>query len=163
MHVNRFPTTCLDGSLWPPQDPSARFNEEDDPKHVLKLPSTPWTYNNGSLNPGLRSNSLRKRRSARGPISSLPPYHSDYKPPGEEDTYPVSSSEDEYEQLPGRGGKLVRQDSEGYLVQSIDREEMLRRFVEERVEEPGRYQRYIPESTTDSEDDDDTPLSAAGF
>ncbi len=62
--------------------------------------------------------------------------------------------------MPEEGRRLVRRGSEGYEVRSIDREEMLRRFIEGRVHEPGRYSVYEPEAASgpESEEDEDAPL-----
>lgn len=91
----------LDGiptSQWPPSDPNdirpLDYDHEDDNVSV-NLPDTPWTYENGSLNPSLvPSNAFRRRaagpdkrkkgkgKSSRncvsGPVSSVPPYHPDF-------------------------------------------------------------------------------------
>jgi hypothetical protein len=51
-------------------------------------------------------------------------------------------------------GKVrIRRGSEGYEVRPADREEMLRRYLQERVSESGRYQRYVPEPESGSEDE----------
>lgn len=168
-----------DEESWPPKDPNAYIYPDADPKHVFKLPNNPWTYENGSLNPDLHaSNSairatsqIRKRKNKedkQANVPSVPPYHPDYVEPGEEETHsdsppsslPNSSSEDEYDEVPEENRRLVRRGSEGYEVQSIDREEILRRFIEGRVHEPGRYHRYEPEPTSgpDSDEDEDVPL-----
>lgn len=60
--------------------------------------------------------------------------------------------DDEFGRRMGR--VRVRRGSEGYEVKSVDREEMLRRFVEGRTHEPGRYQRYVPEPSSESEVED---------
>jgi hypothetical protein len=60
----------------------------------------------------------------------------------------------------------VRRGSEGYEVQPAAREEMLRQYLENLGEEPGRYLRYIPqvedgdESNFEDEDDDNVPLAS---
>lgn len=55
----------------------------------------------------------------------------------------------------------ARRGSEGYEVQSIDREEILRRYIETRGEEAGRYKVYVPEPDTESEEDgeENVPLA----
>lgn len=83
--------------------------------------------------------------------------YSDSPPP----SLPNTSSEDEYDEEPEER-RFIRRGSEGYEVKSIDREEMLRRFIEGRVHEPGRYNVYQPEpaSGPESEEDEDVPLGA---
>jgi palmitoyltransferase len=46
----------------------------------------------------------------------------------------------------------VRIGSEGYEVRPVGREEMLRKYLEELGEEPGRYVRYMPETDSNSEE-----------
>lgn len=53
---------------------------------------------------------------------------------------------------------MVRRGSEGYEVLPVDREEILRRYIESRGEEDGRYRRYVPEPPSESESEDE-PLS----
>ncbi|KAI0931576.1 hypothetical protein AcW1_001057 [Taiwanofungus camphoratus] len=168
---------------WPPQDPTEVYTlPEPDPNHVFTLPSTPWTYENDSLNPNLapsnthmHSASRRHRAkhtiAAQGPFSSLPPYHPDYHEAQADDTYSISSSSsttsaavDETgrneDEKPGPMGRVrVRRGSEGYEVKTIDREEMLQRFIEGRTHEPGRYQRYLPEPPSEDESDEEMPLA----
>ena len=96
---------------------------------------------------------------AKGPISSVPPYHPDYEPPLEGDgladllvysSASDTSPSDEYTEsvIPGAG--RVRRGSEGYELPSIDREEMLRRYMEGQVGEVGRYNVYVPEPSPES-------------
>ena len=126
--------------------------------------SSPWTYENGSLNPDLQpSNSQSRRRnisqtSSPG-ASSLPPYHPYYKEdqgaynPGNDE------SQDEQESAP-RGRLHVRIGSEGYEIRPEEREEMLRRYLTELGEKPGRYLRYIPQpESEESISEDDVPLT----
>ncbi|KAI0078856.1 zf-DHHC-domain-containing protein [Panus rudis PR-1116 ss-1] len=165
---------------WPPRDPSTYMYPDEPLDHELKLPESPWTYENGSLNPDLRptssgakasSTTARKRKgnvSHRG-VSNVPPYHPDYKPPEEVDgdDYSVdsASSGNEYTEeeipVPLTSRRLVRRGSEGYEVHAIDREQMLKQYVESQVSEPGRYHIYVPEppSASDTEDDD-APLAS---
>jgi hypothetical protein len=83
--------------------------------------------------------------------SPLPPYHPDYSEMNaSEDS--DSTSEDSDDVAP-----FVRGGSEGYEVQPVDREDMLRRYLKEIGEEPGRYHRYIPSPDFDS--DEDLPLA----
>ncbi|KAK7695073.1 hypothetical protein QCA50_002263 [Cerrena zonata] len=144
--------------------------QKDDDDHKLELPSSPWTYENGSLNPHLETSTTRQRRNkpkpqARGPISNVPPYHPDYVPPSQGsdgDIYPVDdSSEDEYDEETHKQARLlVRRGSEGLEVRPVDREQMLKQWIETTVEEPERYNRYVPEPSSDTEsEDEDIPLA----
>ncbi|TCD71190.1 Palmitoyltransferase [Steccherinum ochraceum] len=81
---------------WPPKDPERRMMAEEDPNFTFKLPDSPWTYANGSLNPALRVGASsatssaqvasseaathRRRRGVRMPVgaANVPPYHPDY-------------------------------------------------------------------------------------
>jgi palmitoyltransferase len=155
---------------------------DDDDEHVLTLPSSPWTYSNDALNPDLHPTSAGKRKSkprakkakaAKGPISSLPPYHPDYEPPleGDEDgaggafvyssASDTSYSSDGYIEpvIPGAG--RVRRGSEGYELPPIDREEMLRRYIEGQVGEAGRYNVYVPEPESESSEDEEARVPLA--
>lgn len=80
------------------------------------------------------------------------------------DSLPSSDGEpddDEYEY--GKLGGMVRarRGSEGYEVRPVDREEILRRYIESRGEEAGRYNLYEPEpqSESESEEGEDVPLA----
>ena len=71
------------------------------------------------------------------------------------------SSFDEYDQsdsdndeMPPWDGPKVRRGSEGYEVREETREEILRRYIESRGEEVGRYQRYVPQTPASSEDEE---------
>ncbi|KAL5519461.1 PFA4 [Sanghuangporus vaninii] len=172
---------------WPPEDPNNRaydFNHDpDDDDYELDLPASPWTYENGSVNPSLEpSNAFRRRaakanrraRQAEG-VSNVPPYHPDYgktsatsygRYPKEEDE---ESDSDECRYYEGR--RRVRRGSEGYEVQMspTDRETILRRYMWTRGEEVGRYKTYKPETPSASSSsspgpqeqyDDDLPLGA---
>ncbi|KAG6865758.1 hypothetical protein C0991_011955 [Blastosporella zonata] len=143
---------------WPPTDPTVPNYEY--PEKEFVLPSSPWTYENGDVNPDLEaSNSHRraatKRRKQLG-VSSLPPYHPDYQEGAEVVESTDESSDDEYDAR----RPLVRSGSEGYEVRPVDREELLRRYLAEEGMEPGRYKYYIPTPDVDSESDSDTPLAA---
>lgn len=83
--------------------------------------------------------------------SALPPYHPDYEPGDAQET----SSDEEINQ------PRIRRGSEGYEVRPVDRDEMLRRYLEEIGEVPGRYHRYIPqpEEGESQDEDDDMPLA----
>lgn len=82
---------------------------EEDPNFVFKLPDSPWTYTNGSLNPSLHpkassktitTSTTRRRKQKRDPaVSNVPPYHPDYgkpqQPSPESDTSWDDTSEEE--------------------------------------------------------------------
>ncbi|KAJ3994123.1 zf-DHHC-domain-containing protein [Lentinula boryana] len=150
---------------WPPDDPTRPYFEE--PEGEFKLPESPWTFENGGVNPDLqpyntklRQDSVTRRRKSRKGTgySTFPPYHSDYQ--GSD----VESDEDQASrsELSGDGEYVssgrIRRGSEGYEFQPTDREDMLRRYLGQIGETPGRYHRYIPQAESDSEDDNDTPL-----
>jgi palmitoyltransferase ZDHHC6 len=145
-----------DGQVWPPQDP---LLDRDDSEFVL--PSNPWTYKNGALNPNLQpSNAQRrstrtKRRRPRGG-SVVPPYHPDFQHSPSSSQYASSSDSEDID----CAGPRIRRGSEGYEVQTIDREEMLRRFIENRTLEEGRYNVYVPESGPDSSESEPTSSTA---
>ena len=159
---------------WPPKDDNAHDPGEDDPNYVFTLPESPWTYENESLNPNLQPHNPlhpapRRRKGLlrqSAPVSSVPPYHPDYRPPGEEETFSdgkpasldESSSEAEDEPPVVEPRKLVRRGSEGYEVHTINREAMLRQHVTHQLTEPGRYNVYVSEDITPSESDDDTDV-----
>ncbi|KAK7465440.1 Palmitoyltransferase [Stygiomarasmius scandens] len=158
---------------WPPKDPD--HSRYEDPVAGFQLPESPWTYENGSFNPDLQpSNSSirqnqnqakRRRRAKPRPTSNgaseLPPYHPDYKPPNEMDDGEYSSSSDSEAETSGLfnssngGPSRVRRGSEGYEVQLEDRNDMLKKYLEEMGETPGRYHRYIPMPDSESEDEHD--------
>jgi len=127
---------------------------------------SPWTYNNDSFNPNLQpSNSQsRKRKGISIPgASSLPPYHPDYK---QEDQGVYSPGDHESDESPDEQGSApsgqlhIRRGSEGYEIRPEAREEMLRRYLTELGEEPGRYIRYIPQpDSEESASEDDIPLA----
>ncbi|TFY61142.1 hypothetical protein EVJ58_g4697 [Rhodofomes roseus] len=153
-----------DAENWPPEDPTHVPMPEPDPNHKFSLPSSPWTYQNGSVNPYLQPSNARRRQTTRnGPYSALPPYHPDYREPEAVVPYdPASSSEDEYDN--SRSGIRVRRGSEGYEIKSINREAIMQGFIEDRTREPGRYNYYDPEVSSESEaeedPDDSVPLAA---
>lgn len=100
----------------------------------------------------------------KGPISSLPPFHPDYEPPLEGDENGIietggyssisDESSDDYAEpvIPGAG--RIRRGSEGYELPPINREEMLRRYIEGQVGEAGRYNVYVPEPASESSEGD---------
>jgi palmitoyltransferase len=146
---------------WPPRDPTTIHN--DDPDKEFVLPASPWTYENGTLNPELQpSNSVSHRRNKNkntNGASALPPYHPDYQPPTADE-----SSDDEV-RYRDDGKPRVRRGSEGYEVRPAGRENMLARYLQEIGETPQKYHRYIPQVSSDSEEveedeeDDDVPLA----
>ena len=124
-------------ATWPPKDPNAY--PSSDPNHVFTLPESPWTYENGSYNPSLEpSNAARRRRRH----ANVPPYHPDYEEQAGVDS--ASEPEDALDRWAERQPR-VRRGSEGYEVRAIDREEVLRKYIESRGEDVGRYKRYVPE------------------
>ncbi|KAI6153872.1 DHHC palmitoyltransferase-domain-containing protein [Pisolithus tinctorius] len=132
---------------WPPRDPTAE-------KIPFKLPESPWTYGNESVNPNLRpsSSNMRESYSHQAYTSALPPYHPDF----EENCNTRSlecSSPDLDTDLEGCGGIKLRRGSEGYEVRPLDREEMLQRYIETQVSETGRYQLYEPEALLEHDSD----------
>lgn len=94
----------------------------------------------------------------------MPPYHPAYGRQESHDTYldTDSDDDDEYEHV-GRPREFVRRGSEGYEVRPIDREDLLRRYVEDRTTEPGRYQLYVPDPPSEpesgAEEDEYIPLA----
>ncbi|KAI0720048.1 palmitoyltransferase PFA4 [Cerioporus squamosus] len=158
------------GEEWPPKDPDAYIYPDEDPNHQFHLPSSPWTYANGTLNPDLQPSSTRRRRSGQakageGPYAAVPPYHPAYGRQESHETYPLDSASDddeEYEHV-GRPREFVRRGSEGYEVRPINREDLLRRYVEDRTMEPGRYQLYVPDPPSEpesgAEEDESIPLA----
>ena len=139
---------------WPPEDPDREITRDK-----LNLPDSPWTYDNGSVNPNLRpsnaqlrQSTARRRRRQELDVSPVPPYHPDYQPGNavSVDEYDSSSSMDE--------SFRVRRGSEGYEVRPVDREEMLQQYLKDLGEEPDKYVRYIPEPDVDSDTDDETPI-----
>lgn len=178
---------------WPPQDPASHrygphIDDADDDDEMeeqsgtgFELPSSPWTYDTGSLNPDLEPSNARRRATEQqlrsrhkpkrngvnqGAIANVPPYHPDYVEPshssksgstfgfvefGNDDDYGSGSDSD----VQHYSGHRVRQGSEGYEIKPINREEILRRYIASRGEEAGRYQRYVPEPASDSESSED--------
>ncbi|KAF9647436.1 zf-DHHC-domain-containing protein [Thelephora ganbajun] len=170
---------------WPPEDPATRMDENHiftlpkDPWTYGNGSFNPDLHS-GSSNHGLRerrgSPTSRQRHSypytteggQTDGTYAVPPYHPDYdesqpsyghfsQPPyadGDED-----EDEDEdaryYEDRPQRR-QFIRRGSEGYEVHAIDREEMMRRYVESqaRLGEAGRYRPYVPERWESEEDEE---------
>ncbi|KAG7099650.1 hypothetical protein E1B28_001476 [Marasmius oreades] len=151
-----------EGGSWPPKDPAR--SQHEDPQKGFILPGSPWTYENGSFNPELQpynsrirngdSSQARQRQRTNKGASELPPYHPDYDPVSSyEDGSDRSLELSEEEELPG--GSRIRRGSEGYEVRPVGREDMLRRYLEELGETPGRYHRYIPMPDSDGENERD--------
>lgn len=160
--------TDRDARAWPPRDPAL---ENQKP---FKLLDSPWTYENGNVNPALHPSNARPRpidaRSpARAYTSALPPYHPDFEHDAHphRSYFPESVPDFEEYQRP-----KIRRGSEGYEVRPVNREEMLREYVRYEVERTGRYQVYEPEDTEytggceldygDEVSDDDRPLGLRG-
>jgi len=139
------------GTPWPPHSPGAVY---EDPDHNFVLPSTPWTYENGSVNPNLEPSNTRlrvtsaSRRRQPTAASSVPPYHPDYHSGGELS----SSSDSDAEYRP-----IVRRGSEGYEVRPIDREAVLRLYMEG-DERQKRYQTYVPEPDSEDSEERSSPV-----
>jgi len=147
---------------WPPRE----WDADTSPLHKTVTESSPWTYDNESLNPNLQpSNSQSRRRNKSQTfsppgVSSLPPYHPDYKD-GDQGAYNHGNDESQDEEESAPKGQLhVRTGSEGYEIRPEEREEMLRRYLTDLGEEPGRYLRYIPQPESEEIDsEDDVPLT----
>ena len=160
------------GEAWPPQENSSTSSSPKSAERQLKSPS-PWTYQNEGFNPALqpsntaiREGTSTSRKRQRHNITRgadtypTPPYHPDF-PEGENVRQPEDESDTSNDEENAEYGKVrVRRGSEGYEVRPQDREDMLRRYLEELGEEPGRYLRYIPQPDDTSEDEDDNiPLA----
>ncbi|KAJ6609380.1 DHHC palmitoyltransferase-domain-containing protein [Mycena sp. CBHHK59/15] len=137
--------------VWPPQDPAAMHYGDPDKEFVL--PDSPWTYENGSVNPALQpSNSAVPRRRSRNTngASALPPYHPDYQAGADiPNDHNSTDEEGDYHRYTDGGKTRVRRGSEGYEIRPVGREDMLARYL--------RYHRYIPQEGSDS-DSEDIPL-----
>ncbi|KAF6766725.1 palmitoyltransferase PFA4 [Ephemerocybe angulata] len=135
------------------------------PRKSLKSPAltfadSPWTYENGTVNPSLVPSNASRLRTKRKPrnqdmdgVYNLPPYHPDFQEGGIQQS---SSSDQESDDEEGGAffeSNRVRRGSEG--------EEMMRRYMEELNSVPDRYNRYEPEPYSESEEsdnDDNVPL-----
>lgn len=126
-----------------------------DEDHVFTLPKDPWTFGNGSFNPDLHPGSSNRRlRGRRGSSASrqrqdvsypgegretdgiyvVPPYHpnrDESQPSYGHFSRPPYMDEDDcyYEDKP-QHRQFIRRGSEGYEVRTIDREEMMRQYVD---------------------------------
>jgi len=127
------------------------------------MPESPWTYENGDVNPELVPSNARRRKGRNmDGVYNLPPYHPDFQEGASypDDAYSEGSEDDTEEEYPhfsSNSGKVhVRRGSEGYEVRPpASREEMLRRYMEELNQVPDRYVRYVPEPHSESEDEED--------
>ncbi|GJJ13367.1 hypothetical protein Clacol_007619 [Clathrus columnatus] len=134
------------GGVWPPEDP---YSYDDQSQRQFDPNCSPWTYGNG-INPDLQPSNMFKRSSTGR--SKVPPYHPDYNQADHEhDRISSTPSPAEYDNENFWHGPRIRRGSEGWEVGAIDREELLRRSIASRTDQPGRYRRYAPESN--SEDD----------
>ncbi len=139
---------------WPPRDP-----EQYEPNNYDHLQSSsPWTYGYNALNPALepttssRRRFISKSRDSCTPHDKVPPYHPDYSrgekyQPGDNDDNSSLSSSDMEDDVPLgtiQGGR-IRRGSEGYEIQAVSREQMLRQYLESVGEDYDKYIRYIPE------------------
>ncbi|KAH8835526.1 zf-DHHC-domain-containing protein [Flagelloscypha sp. PMI_526] len=141
---------------WPPKDPSENYE--------FKLPDSPWTYENEGVNPELRPRRRRKPLKNDDEHMELPPYHVDFDRNDSDESYEKdveSSGDDEYYE--DRPKRKVRRGSEGFEIRPIAREEMLKRYLEEQEGDGGGgriYNRYVPEPESESNSEDDRPLTA---
>lgn len=142
---------------WPPRDPTLAN------QIPFKLPDSPWTYENGNVNPNLRPTNGQLRgvngnhcKYTQDPISVLPPYHPDYKDPGV-DAHPgrpySPHSESDHSEEGYSEVVRVRRGSEGYEVRPVTREQLFQEYVQDQINEAGRYQVYEPEHTPESDED----------
>lgn len=142
---------------WPPRDPTLAN------QLPFKLPDSPWTYENGDVNPNLRPSNGQLRgvngnrhKSSQDPVSVLPPYHPDYEDPGVDphSGRPYSpDSDSDYSEEGYSGAVRVRRGSEGYEVRPVNREQMFQEYVQDQIDEAGRYQVYEPEHTLETDED----------
>jgi len=148
---------------WPPEQ-----HEPNNYDHLQS--SSPWTYGHDALNPALEPTSssrrrfISKSRDSRIPHDKVPPYHPDhdrgekYQPENHADDSSLSSSDVE-DDVPlgviqnGESGR-VRRGSEGYEVQPVSREQMLRQYLESVGED---YDKYIPEVESEYQEVDLQP------
>jgi palmitoyltransferase len=146
-------------TTWPPHNPA---HSSDNPDGALTLPHSPWTYDNGTVNPTLEPSNTRLRQQKKHKRqvqdqdfgkSPLPPYHPDY----DANAMDASEDSDSASEVSDHTTPFVRGGSEGYEVQSVDREDMLKRYLKDIGQEPGRYHRYIP--SPDSDSDEELPLA----
>ena len=134
--------------------------------------ASPWTYQDEGFNPALQPSSAARRQASsvaskrrscipEGDDSShVPPYHPEYDQ-GNENALDDDDDDDESSDDGSSYGRAhVRRGSEGYEVRSINRENLLQRYLEDLGEKPGRYVRYISQPDDHDENDDD---DASGF
>lgn len=110
----------------------------------------------------MRQASLTRRRKQRNKsknkgsgYSNLPPYHPDYQGPESEGEQGAESESASSVDGTNHGGGRVRRGSEGYEFKPVDREEMLKRYLGQIGETPGRYHRYIPQVESESDNEED--------
>ena len=154
---------------WPPQDP-----EQHEPNNYDHLQSSsPWTYGHDALNPALEPTSSSRRRfiskshDSRIPHDKVPPYHPDYdrgekyQPESHADDSSLSSSDVEDDVplgvIQNGESRRVRRGSEGYEMQAVSREQMLRQYLESVGKDYDKYIRYIPEVESEYQEVDLQP------
>ncbi|KAF9486462.1 palmitoyltransferase PFA4 [Pholiota conissans] len=148
--------------------PTVEMSDESsaDESHIPSATS-PWTFEDGSLNPALqpsntalRSANMRYRHQPILGSSLLPPYHPDYKEDDQLDEIPQYSDDDSYDDQKMELGAHIRQGLEGYEVRTETREEMLQKYLQSLGEQPDRYLQYIPQDDQDSDSNEDNiPLA----
>lgn len=132
------PDTTDNEHVWPPHDPYAQEHEEAISITDRLKSSSPWTYGNGQFNPELTPSNRSRRLKHRSNGSRVPPYHASYSQIVEEDI-DDSELESESSSIPEQDfSPHIRRGSEGYEVRTIDREEILRRYVASRGDEATR-------------------------
>jgi hypothetical protein len=154
------------GEMLGDPNPVADYSSSEDGRDNTQNRS-PWTFEDESLNPALRPSNTqlrdtqrqRRRRPANADsipgTSTVPPYHPDYEPAEDNSYSDAEDSNDRYSANNVNGYRSrLRRGSEGVEILPENREEMLKRYLRELGEEPGRYVRYIPQ-----DDGDDSSLS----
>lgn len=143
------------------------------PRSVDLQSTSPWTYQDEGFNPALQPSNTAHRQATsvarKRPRSCIPesedvlPYHHDYKDGDENKLY--DEEDDDTSDESGNFGQVrLRRGSEGYEVRPVNRNDMLRRYLEEIGEKPGRYVRYIPQPNDidrNEEESDNVPLAYA--
>ncbi|KAF7307153.1 Palmitoyltransferase PFA4 [Mycena indigotica] len=138
-----------DGESWPPHHDTI---EGESSHKEFSLPDSPWTFENGTVNPTLQPSNSARRRAKNNGASTLPPYHPDYQPD--------ASDSDDYDE-DDTSRVRIRRGSEGYEVRPGNREDMLNRYLSEIGEK--RYHYYVPEPASGSESEgEQAPLVKSG-
>lgn len=127
------------------------------------------------MNPNLQPSNAYRRTQAAGGQTNVPPYHPAYRPhtqlsggsDSDDERQSISTpsrhassheydhpSDDEDNEMTYWDRPKVRRGSEGFEVREETREEILRRYIESRGEEAGRYRRYVPETPNTSDDEE---------